>query len=112
MVLGGPAFVVMMETTDFANLDHLASCWSMDSSGLRGVLAERQVSAPVMIIGSVPGERTMQGAFAEDDNMIQTVHTKNSIAKQNQRPADRNLTLLNDFERRAFAGGGQASATS
>lgn len=73
MVLGGPAFVMMVKTTDFANLDHLAFCGSLHSSGLRGVLAERQVSTPVMVIGSVRRERTMQRAFAEDDDVIQTL---------------------------------------
>jgi len=41
MVLGSPAFVMMMKTTDFANLDHLAFGGSLYSSGLRGVFAER-----------------------------------------------------------------------
>ena len=73
MVLGSPAFVMMVKTTDFADLDHLAFCGSLHSSGLRGVFAERQVSAPVMVIGSVRRQRAMQRAFAEDDDVIRTL---------------------------------------
>jgi len=73
MVLGGPAFVMMLKTTDFANLYHHAVCGSLDSSGSQGVLAGRQVRAPVMVIASVRRERTIRGTFAEDDDMIQTL---------------------------------------
>ena len=41
MVLASPAFVMVVKTTDFANLDHLAFGGSLYSSGLRGVFAER-----------------------------------------------------------------------
>ena len=40
MVLGSPAFVMVVKITDFANLDHLAFHRSLDSSGIRSVFAE------------------------------------------------------------------------
>jgi hypothetical protein len=45
-VLRGAAFVVVMQTAHFTNLDHGALCWRLYSSGLRRVFAERQVSSP------------------------------------------------------------------
>ena len=51
-LLGGAAFVMMVQTAHFTNLDHLTFCGRLYSSGLRGVFAERQVSSPLMVISS------------------------------------------------------------
>ena len=76
MLSGGPAFVVMMQATDFANFDHRHLRREFVSpSALRCVFGERQVSSPVMVISKIGRERTMQRAFAEDDDMIQTLAT-------------------------------------
>jgi hypothetical protein len=48
-VLGDAAFVVMMQTAHFTNLDHSTLCWWLYSSGLRCVFVERQVSSPPMV---------------------------------------------------------------
>ena len=63
-VLGGAAFVVMMQTAHFTNLHHSTLGWRLYSSGLRCVFAERQVSSPPMVISAVRGECPMQRAFA------------------------------------------------
>jgi hypothetical protein len=40
-LLGGATFVMMVQSTDFANLEHLAFGDRLYSPGLRGILAER-----------------------------------------------------------------------
>src|SRR6516164_6361512 len=72
-VLGGAAFVVMMQTAHFTKLHHSTLGWRLYSSGLRCVFAERQVSSPPMVRSAVRGECPMQKAFAEYDDMIQAL---------------------------------------
>src|SRR4051794_33426567 len=69
------AFVMMVQTTHFANLNNVAFSGRLGSSGLRGVFAERKVSAPAMVTRCIRGERAAQGAFAEDDHVVQTLAT-------------------------------------
>jgi len=64
---------MMVQTTHFANFNNVAFYGHLCSSRLRGVFAERQVSAPVMVIRRIQGKCAVQGAFAEDDHMIQTL---------------------------------------
>src|SRR5687767_8425239 len=66
---------MMVQTTHFANFNNIAFYGHLSSSRLRRVFAERQVSAPVMVIGGIHGKSAVQGAFAEDDHMIQTLAT-------------------------------------
>ena len=73
VLLGGPAFVMMVQATHFANLDYLTFGGRLYTSGLRSVLAERQVSSPLMVISTIRRERTMQRALAEDDDGVQTL---------------------------------------
>ena len=49
---GNPAFVVMVQTTDFPNFDNFAFVVSLYLSALWRVFAERQMSAPGMVIGT------------------------------------------------------------
>ena len=72
-VLGGAAFVVMMQTAHFTKFHHSTLCWRLYSSGLRCVFVERQVSSPPMVISAVRHECPMQRAFAEYDDMIQAL---------------------------------------
>ena len=72
-VLGGAAFVVMMQTAHFTKFHHSTLCWRLYSSGLRCVFVERQVSSPPMVISAVRRECPMQRAFAEYDDMIQAL---------------------------------------
>jgi hypothetical protein len=52
---GGVTFVMMVQPTDFANFDHLTFGGRL-SSEERGVFAERQMSAPVVVIGNIRRE--------------------------------------------------------
>jgi hypothetical protein len=47
---------MMVEATDFADLDHLAFCRSLCFSKLRGLFAQREMSAPLMVqlINTIP----------------------------------------------------------
>src|SRR5688572_8697594 len=66
---------MMVQPTHFANLHDVAFCGRLNSSRLRSVLAEREVSAPGMVVRCIGGERAMQGTVAEDDHMVHTLTT-------------------------------------
>ena len=62
---------MMVQAAHFTNLDYLAFGGGLHPSESRGVLGERQMSSPLMVISKIGRERSMQRAFAEDDDMIQ-----------------------------------------
>src|SRR5262245_50665962 len=70
---GGSAFVVMMQTSQFANLDHATFVGSLCSSPLWSVFAERQMSAPVMVGIRISGQVATQRPLTEYDHMIQAL---------------------------------------
>ena len=49
---GNSAFVVMMQPTDFPNFDNFTFVGSLYLSALWGVFAQRQMSAPAMVVGT------------------------------------------------------------
>ncbi|HMF75243.1 MAG TPA: hypothetical protein VK604_06235 [Bryobacteraceae bacterium] len=63
---------MMVQSTDFTNFDDLTFSGRLGSSELRSVFAERQMSAPTVVIGKIRRENTMQRALPEDNDMIQT----------------------------------------
>src|SRR3982751_3898524 len=67
---------MVVETTDFTNLDHLTFGAGLCSSELRGVFAERQMSAPAVVIRNIRGESTTERALSEHDDVIQTLAAK------------------------------------
>src|SRR3954451_14330785 len=75
---------MVVETTDFTNLDHITFGAGLFSSELRSVFAERQRSAPAMVIGNIRRESTTERALSEDDDVIQTL-----AAKESHEPFDR-----------------------
>jgi hypothetical protein len=48
--LGGPAFVMMVQSAGFSNFDDLTFSGRLGSSELRSVFAERQMRAPTVVI--------------------------------------------------------------
>src|SRR3954447_16174174 len=64
---------MVVETTEFTNLDHITFGAGLFSSELRSVFAERQMSAPAVVIGNIRRESTTQRALSEDDDVIQTL---------------------------------------
>src|SRR3982750_4516222 len=67
---------MMVQTTDFTNLDHLTFGAGLCSSELRGVFAERKMSAPAVVIGNIRSESATERALSEDDDVIQTLAAK------------------------------------
>jgi hypothetical protein len=62
---------MMVQAAHFTNLDYFAFGGRLHPSESRGVLGERQMSSPVMVISKIGRECSMQRAFTEDDDMIQ-----------------------------------------
>ena len=62
---------MMVQAAHFTNLDYLAFGGGLHPSVSRGVIGERLMSSAVMVLWKLGRERSMQRAFAEDDDMIQ-----------------------------------------
>src|SRR5882724_9509655 len=67
------ADVAMMQATDFGNLHDPARLGELDGPDVRRMLVEREVRASPMIAGEVAGQDAAQVAFAENQNVIQTL---------------------------------------
>src|SRR3982750_830724 len=64
---------MVVETTDFTNLDHLTFCGRLCSSELGGVFAQRQMSTPAVVIGNIRRESTTERALSKHDHVIETL---------------------------------------
>src|SRR5258708_37583496 len=67
------ADVTMMQATDFGNLHDPARLGELDGPDVRRILVEREMRASPMIVGEVAGQDVAQVAFAENQNVIQTL---------------------------------------
>src|SRR5437870_12262503 len=67
------ADVAMMQATDFGNLHDPARLGELDGPDVRRVLVEREMRASLVIVGEVAGQDAAQVAFAENQNVIQTL---------------------------------------
>src|SRR5205823_11846384 len=67
------AEVAVMQATDFGNLHDPARLGELDGPEVRGILVEREMRASPVIIGEVAGQNAAQVAFAENQNVIQTL---------------------------------------
>jgi hypothetical protein len=68
-----PSDVAMVEATDFANRDDLAEFRLFNRAAVRRVLVEREMRASPVVVGEVAGQDAAQVAFAENQNVIQTL---------------------------------------
>ena len=75
---GNSAYVVMMQATHFPNFDDFAFVRSLCPSAIWCVFAKRQMRASAMGIGTECLERSLEGAFVDDDHMIQALPTDGS----------------------------------
>jgi hypothetical protein len=71
--LGCPAYVAMVQATNFGNLHDLTHLWPLDRPHIRRILLEPQVSSCPMVVHEVAGQDAVQVAFAQDEDMIQTL---------------------------------------
>jgi len=62
-----------MQATDFGNLLDPARLGELDGPDVRRILVEREMRASPAIVGEVAGQDAAQVAFAENQNVIQTL---------------------------------------
>jgi len=62
-----------MQATDFGNLHDPARRGELDGPDVRRILVEREMGARPVIVGEVAGQDAAQVAFAENQNVIQTL---------------------------------------
>jgi hypothetical protein len=62
-----------MQATDFGNLHDPARLGELDGPDVRRILVEREMRASPVIVGEVAGQDAAQVAFAENQNVIQTL---------------------------------------
>src|SRR5258708_6438705 len=67
------ADVAVMQATDFGNLHDPACLGELDGPDVRRILVERKMRARPVIVGEVAGQDAAQVAFAENQNVIQTL---------------------------------------
>ena len=65
--------VAMVEATDFGNRDDPAKFRRLDWSSVGRILGEGKVRARPVIVREIAGQGAAQVAFAEDEDMIQTL---------------------------------------
>jgi hypothetical protein len=62
-----------MQATDFGNLHDPARLGEFDGPDVRRILVECEMRASPVIVGEVAGQDAAQVAFAENQNVIQTL---------------------------------------
>jgi hypothetical protein len=62
-----------MQATHFGQLYDLAHGRRLDGPWLRRVLAQRQMSSGLVIVGKVGGQDATEMAFIENDDVVETV---------------------------------------
>ena len=67
------ADVAVMQAADFGNLHDPARLGELDGPDVRRILVEREMRASPVIVGEVAGQNAAQVAFAENQNVIQTL---------------------------------------
>ena len=88
-ILSSSAFVVVMQTTKLSKLEHLAFLRALCSPALRRIFAERQMSAPAVVIANIGGKRSVQRTLSEDDHVIQAFAANGSDQPFNVGPLPR-----------------------
>jgi len=62
-----------MQATDFGKFHDPARLGKLDGPDVRRVLVEREMCASPVVVGEVTGQDAAQVAFAENQNVIQTL---------------------------------------
>ena len=75
--LRSPSRVTMMQAANDRKLDDLAHVRGLDTSGVRGVLAERQMRpAQVIVLGDECSQQSSEMLLAEHDDVIEQLSPK------------------------------------
>src|SRR5882762_6041331 len=67
------ADVPVMQATNFGNFHDPARLGELDGPDVRRILVEREMRASPVMVGEVAGQNAPQVAFAENQNVIQTL---------------------------------------
>src|SRR5213594_617577 len=80
------AEVAVMQATDFGGRHDPARLGELDGPDVRRILVERKMRASPVIVGEVAGQDAAQVAFAENQNVIQTLAPDRSVRHAKRRP--------------------------
>ena len=72
-LLSCAALVVVVQTTDFWDLDDVAHAGRVNGSRLRSVFAEGEMGSRFVIVGKMGGQDSTEMLFAKDDHVIETL---------------------------------------
>jgi hypothetical protein len=74
-----PAFVAMMQSADFPELNDPAGLQILNGSRFRGILIQRQMRPPPMIIAKIIFKQSAQMVLIDHDHMIQALATNATV---------------------------------
>jgi hypothetical protein len=82
---GGATFVVVMQTADVWNWDDRAAGWRLGHPRDWRILVQREVSAPVVIVGEVPLQVALQRALVQHNDVIEALASEGANHALNER---------------------------
>ena len=74
----GATFVVVMQTADVWDWDDYATAWRLGSPTDGSILVQREVSAPLMIVGEVALQVSAQRALVPHDDVTEALPPEGS----------------------------------
>ena len=83
------AFITMVQAAQISQLDDASLGWSLRPSWLWGVLAQRQMGAPPMVIIRITRKVLVQRTLAEHDHMVQALTADRADQPFDVRPLPR-----------------------
>jgi hypothetical protein len=93
---GGATFVVVMQTADVCDWDNRATGWRLGRPTDGSILIQREVSAPLVIVGEVALQVAAQRALVPHDEVIEALAPEGServqrtdFARDNEGPSAR-----------------------
>ena len=75
---GSPALVPMVQSSDFGHLHDMTHGWPLEGSGVRCVLAQRQVSPGLVVVRRVRRQNATERVLAKNDDVVQALMTEGS----------------------------------
>ena len=71
MMSGGFAFVAVVQTADFGQLDDVALARWLHGSWIGGVLVQGEVGARPVIVRDIPAQNSVEMLFTKHDHVVQ-----------------------------------------
>jgi hypothetical protein len=82
---GGATFIVVMQTADVWDWDDRTAGWRLGRPGYRSILVQREVSAPLVIVGEVVLQVAVQRALVPHDDVIEALASEGANHTFNER---------------------------